>query len=195
MIKVGVTEVICGSMYCGKTEELIRRLKRVKIANKKYQLFKPKIDNRYSESEVVTHAGESLKAQIVEDSEHLLSLIEEDTEVVGIDEVQFFDNSIIDVIEKLNKRGIRVIAAGLDMYSDGTPFGPMPILMAKAKYVDKLHAVCVDCGDEAYISYAINNNKSLNTKSTVKVGSVGDYIALCEKCRERRILNERQNSC
>lgn len=182
--KKSFLEVVCGSMYSGKSEELIRLIKRAKIANKKVQLFKPALDNRYSEDEVVTHAGESLKAQIAKDAIHLLSLVEEDTEVVGIDEVQFFSNDIIEVVMGLTERGIKVIAAGLDMYSTGETFGPIDTLMVKAKYVKKLHAVCVGCGRDAMYSHAISENYNTNTESKVKVGSVGDYIAVCEVCRD-----------
>lgn len=178
-------ELVCGSMYSGKSEELIRRIKRSKIANKKTQLFKPVLDDRYSNTEVVTHAGEALEAEIVKDSHHLLASVNPDTEVVGIDEVQFFDVEIVNAIETLNENGIKVICAGLDMYSSGEPFGPIAMLLVKAKYVDKLHAVCVGCGDDAYISLAIQSNKDSNNQSTVKVGSTGEYIAVCEDCKDK----------
>ncbi|AEO93397.1 thymidine kinase [Bacillus phage G] len=184
MKKRGYLEIISGGMYSGKSEELIRRLKRCSFANIKFQLFKPEIDNRYSENKVVTHDKDSqLSALSVSTPKELISLVESDTTVVGIDEVQFFDETIVEVIEQLNEKGIRVVAAGLDMYSTGEPFGSTGILMAKAKYVSKLHAVCVVCGNNAYISKAISENDSANNESTVKVGSVGDYVAVCENCK------------
>lgn len=186
MKKISFLELVVGSMYSGKSEELIRRIKRAKIANIKFQLFKPEIDNRYSKTEIVTHDKSStFEAQTVKDATHLLSLVEKDTKVVGIDEVQFFDKSIVGVIETLNKNGIRVIASGLDMYSSGEPFGEIGTLMAKAKYVTKLHAVCVYCGENAYISLAISNNQETNDKSTIKIGSTGEYVAVCEDCKEK----------
>lgn len=183
--KRGHLEVICGSMFSGKSEELIRLLKRAIIANKKVQLFKPRIDDRYSDTEVVTHDGSSRhKSQVVEDAKHLLSLVEDDTRVVGIDEVQFFDKDIVEVIDTLTQNGKRVIVAGLDMYSSGDPFGEIGTLMAKAKYVKKIHAVCVGCGENSYYSHAISENKETNTTSKVEVGSFGKYIAVCENCRD-----------
>lgn len=178
-------EVICGSMYSGKSEELIRRIKRAIIANKKVQLFKPKLDNRYSDTAVVTHDGVGHESEIVDNAHHLISLVKEDTEVVGIDEIQFFDRAVVDVASQLTKRGIRVVVAGLDMYSTGEEFGPIGELMVKAKYVTKLHAVCVGCGDDAMYSHAISENYETNSESQVKVGSVGDYIAVCEDCRDK----------
>lgn len=185
MTRKSYLEVICGSMYSGKSEELIRRIKRAIIANKKVQLFKPKLDDRYSATEVVTHDGVKHESEIVDNSTHLLSLVRNDTEVVGIDEVQFFSEDIVDTVVELTNRGIKVIVAGLDMYSTGEPFGPIGNLMVKAKYVQKLHAVCVGCGRDAYISHAVSENYDTNTESKVKVGSVGEYIAVCEDCRDK----------
>lgn len=215
----GWSELIFGSMYCGKSEELIRRLKRVRIAGKTYQLFKPATDNRYDLQNVSTHeysevkrrmetilelhlnngdvdpqglAQElgkqlmgSMKAIVVNDSEELLKNIDDDADVIGIDEVQFFDEGLLSVVDELTLKGKRVIMAGLDMYSSGEPFGIVPILACKAKYVDKLHAVCVDCGKDAYISYKIDQSIG-NKKSTVDVGSVGKYVALCQICSQQR---------
>jgi thymidine kinase len=216
MPKIGWIELIFGSMYCGKSEELIRRLKRVKIANQKYQLFKPALDDRYASNHVVTHEGNeikksmeeivdfhvqadltkrkkltkelltklsgSMKAIVVKDSSEILSLVDEESEVIGIDEAQFFDNGLINVIEELTRSGKRVIVAGLDMYASGEAWGVMPILACKAKFIDKLHAVCSICGSDAQFSYKINNNED-NTTSAIDVGSNGKYIALCGNCR------------
>ena len=145
----GSIEVITGSMFCGKTEELIRRLRRATIAKQKVQVFKPKIDKRYAEEKVTSHAGANFDALPINKAAEALELLEEDTTVVAIDEAQFFDPEIVDITQKLADSGIRVIAAGLDMDFRGEPFGPMPILMSKAENVSKLHAICVVCGEEA----------------------------------------------
>ena len=145
----GWIEVICGSMFSGKTEELIRRIKRAVIARQKVQVFKPAIDIRYAVEKVASHTGSTFDAIPVQRSSEILERVEKDTTVVGLDEVQFFDMDIISVAQALAARGIRVIAAGLDMDFRGEPFGPMPELMAKAEVVLKLHAICMVCGDEA----------------------------------------------
>src|SRR5438128_5229544 len=150
--KRGWIEVICGSMFSGKTEELIRRLKRVKIANLKVEIFKPAIDVRYDEVKIVSHDTNAVHSTPVDHSKKILELAG-DVDVVGIDEAQFFDAEITDVCEQLAARGIRVIVAGLDMDYQGNPFGPMPNLLAKADYITKLHAICVKCGNIANISY------------------------------------------
>ncbi|WP_182101603.1 thymidine kinase [Niallia taxi] len=184
---IGYTECIAGSMYSGKSTELRRRAKKLRIAGKKVIIFKPLIDNRYSATEVVTHDGESIDCIVVKDAKDMLDYIDSTVDAVGIDETQFFSDDVIPVIfDELNRKfGIRVVCAGLDMYSSGEPFGPMAVIMAKSKYVTKLHAVCVDCGGDAYISHAIESNESTNKESKVKVGSVGEYVALCETCRAK----------
>lgn len=187
-IRVGYLELIMGSMYSGKSEELIRRLKRLKYANRTHQLFKPAMDNRYAETEVVTHAGERLLAISVESPEQILEKLHPKTQFVGIDEIQFFQSKnsegkyeIIDVIERLNKKGVIVLAAGLDMYSTGETFGPMERLPVMAKFVDKIHAVC-QCGGKAWISYNIGKGNDTNNQSQVKLGSFHEYVAVCENC-------------
>ena len=152
--KPGWIEVICGSMFSGKTEELIRRLKRAKFANQRVEIFKPGIDTRYSAEEVVSHDATAIMSTPVESSASIL-LLSGDVDVVGIDEAQFFDDGIVDVCRQLASSGIRVIAAGLDMDYLGKPFGPMPALMAVAEYVDKVHAICVRCGDPALHSHRL----------------------------------------
>jgi thymidine kinase len=150
--KRGWIEVICGSMFSGKTEELIRRLKRVKIANLKAEIFKPAFDIRYDEVKIVSHDTNFIQSTPVDSSQNIL-LLAQDADVVGIDEAQFFDGEIANVCEQLALRGIRVIVAGLDMDYTGKPFGQMPNLLAIADYITKLHAICVRCGNIANISY------------------------------------------
>lgn len=172
----GWIEVICGSMFSGKTEELIRRLKRAKIANQKVEIFKPGIDVRYSEDEVVSHDANSIMSTPVESSNSIL-LLTGNVDVVGIDEAQFFDRGIIDVVQQLASMGIRVIVAGLDMDYRGKPFGPMPDLMAVAEYVTKVHAICVKCGDPANHSHRLSNSEKL-----VELGEKDIYEPLCRHC-------------
>ena len=150
--KRGWIEVICGSMFSGKTEELIRRMKRAQIANLKTEIFKPAIDNRYDAIHVVSHDENAIISQPVQHSQNIL-LLAQDVDVVGIDEAQFFDNGIVNVCEQLALNGTRVIVAGLDMDYPGKPFGPVPQLLAIADYITKLHAICVHCGNIANISY------------------------------------------
>ena len=147
----GWIEVICGSMFSGKTEELIRRLRRAKIANLRIEIYKPSIDNRYHATDVVSHDSNSISSTIIENSQTIL-LYASGVDVVGIDEAQFFDPEIVTVCEKLAARGVRVIVAGLDMDYKGRPFGPVPDLMAIADYITKLHAICVRCGNIASYS-------------------------------------------
>ena len=147
--KTGWVEVICGSMFSGKTEELIRRLKRAKIAQQKVEIFKPGIDVRYHESDIISHNQTAICSTPVNASDEIL-LMTADCEVVGIDEAQFFDEGIVDVVNKLAENGKRVIVAGLDMDSRGVPFGPMPALMSIAEYVTKVHAICVVCGQTLF---------------------------------------------
>ncbi len=172
----GWVEVICGSMFSGKTEELIRRLKRAQFARQRVEIFKPKIDVRYSESDVVSHDEHAIRCTPVENSGNIL-LLTGDVDVVGIDEAQFFDTSIVEVCQKLADQGIRVIVAGLDMDYQGKPFGPMPNLMAIAEYVTKVHAICVRCGNLAHHSHRLNTNNHL-----VMLGEQDTYEPLCRHC-------------
>lgn len=172
----GWIEVICGSMFSGKTEELIRRLKRAKIANLKVEIFKPAIDTRYDELQVVSHDANSIHSTPVDNSQKIL-LYSNDVNVVGIDEAQFFDPEIIHVCETLAVKGIRVIVAGLDMDYKGKPFGPMPQLLAIADYITKLHAICMKCGNIATISY----RKTLE-QGQVVLGEKDVYEPRCRKC-------------
>ena len=152
MMRRGRIEVICGSMFSGKTEELIRRLKRAEFARQSVEIFKPSIDTRYAEQDVVSHEGNSIPSTPVDSSASIL-LLGSDTDVVGIDEAQFFDENLIDVCNELANRGTRVIVAGLDLDFKGVPFGPMPGLCAVADEVTKVHAICVRCGALAYVSH------------------------------------------
>ena len=176
----GWIEVICGCMFSGKTEELIRRLKRAKIAEMKVEVFKPKIDTRYDESAIVSHDTTSALAQPVDDSSKLLKISEE-TVVVGIDEAQFFDAALPEVCQELALRGVRVIVAGLDMDFRGQPFGPMPHLLAIAEYVTKVHAICVHCGNLATHSYRLAEEDSV-----VLLGEKGQYEPRCRTCYHQR---------
>lgn len=181
----GSIEVITGSMFCGKTEETIRRLRRATIAKQKVQVFKPKIDNRYSEKKVTSHAGLNYDALPIENARELLTHVKEDTTVVAIDEAQFFDDEIITICQNLADNGIRVIIAGLDTDFRGEPFGPMPILMAKAEKVDKLHAICVVCGEEATRTQRLVNGKPAKySDPVVIVGAAELYEARCRKHHE-----------
>lgn len=172
----GWIEVIAGSMFSGKTEELLRRLKRARIAQMNVEIFKPVVDQRYSELEVVSHDANSIRCTPVNSSGNIL-LLSGDTDVVGIDEAQFFDHGLIEVCNSLATQGIRVIVAGLDMDFKGKPFGPMPGLMASAEYVTKVHAICVRCGDLAQFSYRTKISDKL-----VEVGASESYQAVCRSC-------------
>jgi len=172
----GWIEVICGSMFSGKTEELIRRLKRVEIANLKVEIFKPAMDVRYSENAVVSHDAHEIRSTPVNSSQNIL-LLSQDASVVGIDEAQFFDDEIVHVCEILARKGIRVIVAGLDMDYKGRPFGPMPQLLAVADYITKLHAICVKCGNIASISY-----RKVAKDSQILLGEKDSYEPRCRKC-------------
>ena len=173
---MGRIEVICGPMFSGKSEELLRRLKRADIAKRKSQLFKPECDKRYSETEVATHSGKKRKCEIVEKDreEEILKAVYSDTEVVCLDEAQFFGDYILEVALVLSRAGKRVIVAGLDMDSNGVPFGPIPQLLAIAEDITKLTAVCEICGDPATHSYRKSESKDL-----VLVGAAGMYEARC----------------
>jgi thymidine kinase len=172
----GWIEVICGSMFSGKTEELIRRLKRAKIANLKVEIFKPAIDVRYDETAIVSHDTNSIQSTPVENSQTIL-LLAQDVDVVGVDEAQFFDDEIMNVCEKLALRGTRVIVAGLDMDYSGKPFGQMPNLLATADYITKLHAICVQCGNIANISY-----RKSSEGGQVLLGEKDHYEPRCRTC-------------
>jgi thymidine kinase len=172
----GWIEVVCGSMFSGKTEELIRRLRRAQFANQRLLLFKPIIDDRYHEENVVSHQGSSLKAQAVNDSREILETWTNER-VVAIDEAQFFDEGIVEVCNILAKKGVRVILAGLDMDYQGVPFGPMPKLLAIAEYVTKVHAICVSCGNLAQFSH-----RTASETSQVLVGATEKYKPLCRTC-------------
>ncbi len=181
----GWVEVICGSMFSGKTEELIRRARRAQIARQKVQVFKPVLDNRYAVDSVASHNGLAFKAEVVESAIELLQRVEPDTNVVAIDEVQFFDWDIADVVELLADRGVRVICAGLDMDFRGEPFGPMPLLMARAERVDKLHAICMVCGNEASRTQRLINGKPAHYNDPViLVGAEEVYEARCRACHQ-----------
>lgn len=172
----GWIEVICGSMFSGKTEELIRRLKRAKIAHLKVEIFKPAIDIRYDETKVVSHDANAIQSTPLDNSQKIL-LLAQDVDVVGIDEAQFFDSEIVSVCETLALRGIRVIVAGLDMDYTGRPFGPMPNLLAIADYITKLHAICVVCGNIANISY-----RKTTQEGQVVIGEKDIYEPRCRIC-------------
>lgn len=174
--KTGTIEVIAGSMFSGKTEELIRRLKRAKIAKLKVEIFKPALDTRYSVAEVVSHDENSILSTPVENSGNIM-LLAGDVDVIGIDEAQFFDNGLIEVCVALADMGVRVIIAGLDMDFKGKPFGPIPGLMAIADYVTKVHAICMQCGDVAQFSHRLSNADKL-----VLLGEKNEYEPLCRSC-------------
>jgi thymidine kinase len=174
----GWIEVICGSMFSGKTEELIRRLKRVKIANLKVEIFKPAIDVRYDVIKIVSHDTNTIPSTPVDNSQKIL-LLAEGVDVVGIDEAQFFDDQIASVCEELALKGIRVIVAGLDMDYLGNPFGQIPHLLAKADYITKLHAICQVCGNIANISY-----RKINEGGQVLLGEKDVYEPRCRICAQ-----------
>jgi thymidine kinase len=175
-VRKGWIEVVCGSMFSGKTEELIRRLKRAQFAKQKVEIFKPQIDTRYDEIKVVSHQGNEIHSTPVPSSSNIL-LLANDTEVVGVDEAQFFDMELPAVCAQLANMGVRVIVAGLDLDFTGKPFGPMPQLMAMAEYVTKVHAICMNCGDLAYISHRKSSEKGL-----VVLGETDSYEPLCRDC-------------
>lgn len=172
----GWIEVVCGSMFSGKTEELIRRLKRAQFAKQKVEIFKPQIDNRYDEIKVVSHQGNEIHSTPVPASSNIL-LLATDVDVVGIDEAQFFDMELVNVCNQLADSGVRVIVAGLDMDFKGKPFGPMPDLLAVAEYVTKVHAICMQCGSLAHISHRKTSETSL-----VLLGETDSYEPLCRDC-------------
>lgn len=173
----GFIEVICGSMFSGKTEELIRRLKRAQIARKHVQVFKPAIDDRYHAEKIVSHSAQALESVPISRAEEILHRVRDDTEVVGIDEVQFFGMALLDVVQVLATRGLRVICAGLDQDFRGRPFEPMPQLLAIAEYITKELAICMVCGNPANRSQRI-----VSSVDRVVVGAAGAYEARCRKC-------------
>jgi thymidine kinase len=187
----GWIEVVCGSMFSGKTEELIRRVRRAQIARQKVQVFKPAIDTRYAEREVASHNGLQVEAVPVENVAQLRALIEPDTTVVALDEVQFFDDGAVSLCEELADRGVRVIVAGLDMNFRGEPFGPMPMLMARAERVDKLQAICVVCGGPASRTQRlIDGQPAAYDDPVILVGAQEVYEARCRGCHRVRMTNE-----
>lgn len=172
----GWIEVICGSMFSGKTEELIRRLRRAEFARQNVEIFKPSVDTRYAERDVVSHDHTTIRSTPVPNSSNLL-LLANNIEVVGIDEAQFFDEGLPQVCAQLANGGVRVIAAGLDMDFQGRPFGPLPQLMAIAEYVTKVHAICVRCGELASFSHRTSASKDL-----ILLGETNSYEPLCRSC-------------
>lgn len=172
----GWIEVVCGSMFSGKTEELIRRLKRAHIANKRVEIFKPAVDTRYDVVNVVSHDSNSIRSTPVLHSENIL-LLAEGIEVVGIDEAQFMDMELPHVCEQIAQRGVRVIVAGLDMDFEGKPFGPVPNLLSIADYITKVHAICVKCGDIAHFSY-----RTSTEKNKILLGEKDSYEPRCRTC-------------
>ena len=178
-VRMGRVEVICGSMFSGKTEELIRRLRRAQFARQRVEIFKPSIDVRYSEEDVVSHQGNSILSTPVDSSQSIL-LLGSESDVIGIDEAQFFDEGIVEVCNELAKRGVRVIVAGLDIDYLGNPFGPMPKLLAIADDVTKVHAICVRCGALAYVSHRI-----VAGDRQVMLGEMKEYEPLCRECYKK----------
>jgi len=181
----GWMEVICGSMFSGKTEELIRRLRRAEMAGQKVEIFKPKIDTRYDDVEVVSHNHNKIRSTPVESSNEIL-LLGSTCDVVGIDEAQFFDDGIVEVANQMANNGIRVVIAGLDMDFLGRPFGPMPFLMATAEYVTKVHAICKTTGNLANYSMRTSNSKDL-----VQLGETDSYEAVSRRIFIDEVLNKK----
>ena len=173
----GWIEVIAGSMFSGKSEELIRRLRRAKIARQKVQVFKPVIDSRFSDNQIVSHSEMRHESSNIHTAAEVLAKVEPDTEVVGIDEGQFFDNELVNVANELAQRGVRVIIAGLDQDYTGKPWEPMPQLLAIAEYITKTHAICMKCGQPANYS-----QRTFESEERVAVGAIGMYEARCRRC-------------
>ena len=182
--KSGCIEVVCGSMFSGKTEELIRRLRRAQFANQKIAIFKPAIDRRYSDVEVVSHDFHKISSTPVSSASEMLD-VPEDIQVVGVDEAQVFDESLVDVCQTLANRGVRVIVAGLDTDFKGVPFGPIPMLMAVAEDVQKVHAICVRCGSLANYSHRLSKSEDL-----VLLGEKDVYEPLCRDCYLKAVAEE-----
>ena len=188
MRRPGRIEVVCGSMFSGKTEELIRRMKRAVFAHQKVEIFKPAIDTRYSDEDVVSHDSNSIRSTPVDSSASIL-LLSSDIDVVGIDEAQFLDDGLVDVCNQLANRGVRVIIAGLDMDFKGVPFGPIPALCAIADDVTKVHAICVKCGNLAYLSHRI-----VSGDKRVMLGEQTEYEPLCRECYQQAVLKQQEES-
>lgn len=184
-VRRGRIEVICGSMFSGKTEELIRRLRRARIARQKVEIYKPALDTRYSEADVVSHDATSIASTPVDAAASILLLAAE-ADVVGVDEAQFFDQGLVEVCTALANQGKRVIIAGLDMDFQGQPFGPMPALCAVAEDVTKVHAICVKCGDLAYVSHRI-----VADERRVLLGEKDEYEPLCRACYNEAMKNQK----
>ena len=183
----GRIEVVCGSMFSGKTEELIRRMKRAKFAKQRVEIFKPTVDTRYSDEDVVSHDQNAIHSTPIDASGAIL-LLASDIDVVGIDEAQFLDDGLVDVCNELANRGVRVIIAGLDMDYKGVPFGPIPALCAIADEVTKVHAICVRCGALAYVSHRLVNNDH-----RVLLGEKEEYEPLCRDCYQKALKEERKS--
>ena len=181
----GRIEVVCGSMFSGKTEELIRRMRRAQFAKQRVEIFKPSIDVRYSEEDVVSHDQKHIQSTPIDSSASIL-LLAGDIDVVGIDEAQFFDDGLVDVCNELAYRGVRVIIAGLDMDFRGKPFGPMPALCAIADEVTKVHAICVRCGSLAYVSH-----RKVAGDRRVLLGETQEYEPLCRECYQKEMRGEK----
>lgn len=181
----GCIEVVCGPMYSGKSEELIRRIRRAEIAKQKVQVFKPTIDDRYDKQDIVSHRGDKIQGIPVSRSEDILNYLDEDTEVIGIDEVQFFDDGIIKIVNQLADNNKRVIVAGLDTDFRGEPFNVMPQLMAIAEFVDKITAICMKCGNPATKTQRLINGKPADYNDPiVLIGAKESYEARCRNCHE-----------
>ena len=181
----GRIEVVCGSMFSGKTEELIRRMRRAQFAKQRVEIFKPSIDVRYSEEDVVSHDQKHIQSTPIDSSASIL-LLAGDIDVVGIDEAQFFDDGLVDVCNELAYRGVRVIIAGLDMDFRGKPFGPMPALCAIADEVTKVHAICVRCGSLAYVSH-----RKVAGDRRVLLGETQEYEPRCRECYQKEMTGEK----
>ncbi len=182
----GRLEVICGSMFCGKTEELIRRVRRATIARQKVQVFKPELDDRYGIEQVTSHNGQGIEAQAISRAQEIMTRLKPDTTVVAVDETQFFDDAIVPVLEQLADRGLRVMVAGLDLDFRGLPFGPIPHLMALAEEVTKLRAICVVCGEPASRSQRLVNGRPAHFDDPIiLVGADERYEA---RCRSHHIV-------
>lgn len=183
----GWIEVICGSMFSGKTEELIRRMRRAEFAKMKVEIFKPKVDNRYHDEDVVSHNQNAIRSTVIEHSSQIL-LLTSDVEVVGIDEAQFFDPGLPEVCNELANQGIRVIVAGLDMDFMGRPFGPMPHLLAISEFVTKVHAICVETGNLANFSY-----RHAEGESVVQLGEKESYVPLSREAFNKHMAERKKN--
>lgn len=180
----GCIEVVCGSMFSGKTEELIRRLRRAQFANQSVEIFKPAVDNRYSDVEVVSHDSHKIHSRPIGDASEMLN-VGSDVQVIGIDEAQFFSDNLVDVCQELANRGHRVIVAGLDTDYLGKPFGPIPALLAVAEDVQKVHAICVKCGNLANHSHRLSKSRDL-----VVLGEKDIYEPLCRSCYNKAVAEE-----